>query len=525
LTSRRLRLAALASCALAVAAAAAAPAAHAGVPERCSEPGAAWERARPAQVGLDAAKLRSAVEWTTSRRSYAVRVYRYGCLVAEDRNAGANRNSQYESWSMAKSITSMVFGRAMTLGLISPDDPVGALLPEADAAHGRITMRDLLTMTSGLRWNGFRDYNITMHDRIRDALTLPFAHEPGTYYEYAQSAVALLAEAVGRATGEDVQAFAQRELMAPLGIKARDWRWVRDGAGHVKGFMGVNMRPDDFARLGELMRREGVWRGRRLLSRRYVREALTPTATNRGYGWLFWVNRGDSHIGPTTDTRPFYRHRLRPSAPVDMYEFAGLAGQKIAVFPGQGLIFVRTGAPDGDTVELAGDAWFDEAYSRLLDAVVDQRVIGPAPPAAEARTPERPDPDYGFGTALARPDEYLQGAAQPTLPPAGPRRARAVRVRFVQPFANRRGVVTLRVTCPARAHDACSGTVTLSARQIDKSLARPYRAAPGDTVLVRFRLRAGDRRVVVRSGRRARMLAGATNADPAGGTRTRVASS
>ena len=74
---------------------------------------------------------------------------------------------------MAKSVTALMFGRAMQLGLIDPEDPVGSLVPEADAAHGRITNRDLLTMTSGLRWNGLRDYNIfTMPDRVRDALTL-----------------------------------------------------------------------------------------------------------------------------------------------------------------------------------------------------------------------------------------------------------------------------------------------------------------------------------------------------------------
>ena len=74
---------------------------------------------------------------------------------------------------MAKSVTSMIFGRAMTLGLMSPDDPVGSLVPEADKAHGEITVHDLLTMTSGLKWNGLRDYNIfTMPDRVRDALTL-----------------------------------------------------------------------------------------------------------------------------------------------------------------------------------------------------------------------------------------------------------------------------------------------------------------------------------------------------------------
>ena len=137
----------------------------AGAAKSCPEPEANWERATPAEAGMDAAALQGALDYGSSNLGFAVRVYRRGCLVGEDRLAQLNRNARFESWSMAKSVTSMLFGRALTLKLISPEDPVGALLPEADAAHGEITMRHLLTMTSGLRWNGFRDYNIfTMPD-------------------------------------------------------------------------------------------------------------------------------------------------------------------------------------------------------------------------------------------------------------------------------------------------------------------------------------------------------------------------
>ena len=75
-------------------------------------------------------------------------------------------------------------------------------------------------MTSGLQWNGVRDYNIFMRDRLRDGLTVPFDKTPGTYYEYSQSGPALVAEAVQRAVGEDFQAYAQRELFGPIGIRA-----------------------------------------------------------------------------------------------------------------------------------------------------------------------------------------------------------------------------------------------------------------------------------------------------------------
>ena len=64
------------------------------------------------------------------------------------------------------------------------------------------------------------------------------------------------------------------------------------------------MRPDDFGRLGELMRRGGVWRGRRLLSKRFVAEAIAPSPTNGCYAWLIWVNAAAPCVGPTISERP-----------------------------------------------------------------------------------------------------------------------------------------------------------------------------------------------------------------------------
>jgi CubicO group peptidase (beta-lactamase class C family) len=112
---------------------AAAGPAHAA--KTCAEPGENWERATPAEAGMDAAKLQGAMDYGSANLGFAVRVYRSGCLVAEDRLAAINRNQRFESYSMAKSVTAMLFGRAMTAKLISPEDPVGALVPEADGAH------------------------------------------------------------------------------------------------------------------------------------------------------------------------------------------------------------------------------------------------------------------------------------------------------------------------------------------------------------------------------------------------------
>lgn len=451
-------------------------AAPAEAAKQCAEPGPGdWERATPAEAGMDAGKLAAALDYGTSQASYAVRVYRHGCLVGEDDAAAVNRNTRFESWSKAKSITSLVYGRAATLGLISPADPMGALIQEADAEHGAIRVRDLLTMTSGLEWNGFRDYNIAMPNRIRDALTTPVAKPPGTYWEYSQSGPALLAETVQRAVGEDFQAFAQRELFTPLGILPGTWSWKRDAAGHTQGFFGVEMVPDDYARLGELMRRGGVWQGRRLLSRRYLREALTPVKQSGCYGYLIWLNSAQPCVGVRISERAVRDRRMFPDAPADLYTFSGLFGQIVTVMPSQGIVVERNGQ---DPSQFGGGDWEAELYRRVLAAVTDEPFTPPADPPATA-APSREDPDRGFQTSFT-PDALAPLAPAPELPPAGPARARAVRLGYK--ILKKRFAVS--VACPpALGTGRCDGTVRLG------KTTKRFALAAGTRTSFRFRKR------------------------------------
>jgi CubicO group peptidase (beta-lactamase class C family) len=486
--------------------------------KRCAEPGAEWERASPAEAGMDAARLQDAIDYGSTQASYAIRVFRHGCLVGEDRLADVNRDERYESWSMAKSVTALIFGRAMTMRLISPEDPVGSLVPEADEPHGAITARDLLTMTSGLRWNGFRDYNIfTMQDRVHDALTLEVVHPPGTYFEYAQSAVALLAETAGRAAGQDFQAFGQRELMDPLGISAGDWAWTRDPAGHVQGFYGVHMTADDFGRLGELLRRGGVWRGRRLLARRFVREAVAPSPTNGCYGYLIWVNAGAPCIGPTISERPVAPTRDFPEFPADMYSFSGLFGQRVTVFPSLGLMVVRTGQ-DPSLIPATGANWEDELYRRVLGSVTDQEVERPGdgPPARGEESA-----DYGFQTALLEPEEYSKSNNPDPLPPAGPARARAAQLGLARRRAGRRGQIVLRLWCPPRWPSPMAAGCRGSASAKGTRRARRYSVAPGRAKVIRLKLKRRRLRALRRRGTLTVEVV-ARNADAAAGTTTRL---
>jgi CubicO group peptidase (beta-lactamase class C family) len=488
------------------------------VAETCPEPDEKWNRATPEHVGMDADKLKSAIDYGSTQAGYAIRVYRRGCLVGEDRLAERNRHSRYSSWSVAKSITSMIFGRAMTMGLISPDDPVGSLVPEADEPHGDITMHDLLTMTSGLKWNGFRDYNIfTMPDRVHDALTLEVVKPPGTYFEYAQSPVSLLAEAIGRSAGEDVMEFAQRELMTPLGIEEGSWDWTRDPAGNVGGFYGVQMTPDDYGRLGDLMRRGGVWKGQRLLSGEYMERSVAPSDTNGCYGWLIWVNAAQPCIGVTIEKRPVKNDRDYPDLPADFYTFSGLFGQRVTVFPTQDLVIVRTGQDPG-LIPAGQASWEHELYTRVLGSITDQKIEQPG--EAPRTSEEREDVDYGFQTAFSEPDQYSKGAVQGPLPPAGPARARAVLFGTAPRRARQGGVVRVLLACPPQWPSPdlaeCIGRAKLKGAK-----ARRYEIAPGTTEKVRFRLSKKTRRKLNRRGSLA-LAASARNVDLAGGTTSRA---
>jgi CubicO group peptidase (beta-lactamase class C family) len=499
---------------VAAAAALLAPGAAMGA-ARCEEPFQGdWTDVTPAEAGMDAAELQDAIDFATANQALAVRVYRYGCRVGEDAAADANRGARFQSWSLAKSVTSLVFGRAMTKNMIGPDDPLGSLLPMADRSHGDITMRDLLTMTSGLYWNGLRDYNIFMPNRLQEALTVPVEKQPGTYWEYSQSGPALVAAATESAVGEDFQDFAQRQLFGPLGIESGSWSWTRDNFGHTQGFWGVHMVPDDYARLGELMRRGGVWRGRRLLSKRYVREAVTPVKQSGCYGWLIWLNAAKPCVGPRIADRPVSDQRRFPSLPADSYQYSGLLGQLVTVFPSQGIVTARFGV---DTGSVAGGAgWEEEFYARVLNSITDEPIEVPTPPPDVGQV-SREDVDRGFQDSLARPDAILEGEAPPDLPPAGPARARAT---IIKPLAKRpspAGTVKVRLRCP-RAWPAplkarCRGTAKLTGAGSER-----YRVRAGRSRVVAFELRSRFAESLSRKGREVTVVA--RNRDRAAGTRS-----
>jgi CubicO group peptidase (beta-lactamase class C family) len=474
-----------------------APAAAGAAANRCASPdaGKPFASKPAADLGIDQADLDRMLDNVASRNTGAVAVYRYGCLAGARYPGGPDQ--QWQSWSVAKSVTALAVARAVTLHELSLDDRIGSLVTEADRDHGALTFRTLMQQSSGLHWNLFRDYGGAVTGRddfIANALTLPFDHAPGTWYEYAQVPVALTLLGVERAVGTSAKDFLDRELFGPLGIPKDAWYWQKDAAGHTAGYFGVNMAERYFARLGQLLLQNGEWNGKQLISPAMVKAFQTAAPTNPSYSLFFWINSGDTLINATVDARNIRDGGLIPGAPKDLYEMNGLFGQRVTIIPSLDLVLTHFGPVSGgrDPSGPADEDEFDHAFvGGAIDALRDPD-LPPFPPYEHRDSTAPQDPDYGFAKSLREPGDLLvaSSAYDPTLPPAGPARARAPWLVTARGRVSKKGVLPLSVACPTVSHaGACAGALEVVDARNGKVLGgADFSAAPGRSGRVTLRV-------------------------------------
>jgi CubicO group peptidase (beta-lactamase class C family) len=391
-------------------------------------PTAGFERAAPAEVGMDAAALQRAVDFASSRLRTNVQVFRNNCLVGSGPFNDVTGNTPWHLWSSTKSVVSMLAGVAVTQGRLDVDAPIGRYLPagEGEDAHRAITVRSLLTQSSGLV-QGIVSEGITSGlgltvDAPGQALQLPFTR-PGEF-QYSQLGPDLLAYVIQNAVGEDLQAFAQRELFDPIGIAPGDYHWARDRTGHTFGFALLYLPPNDFARLGMLMSSNGQWNGRRIISDAYIDQLRTPSDANECYGFLFWLNKTPC-IGPSFPSQQTLDAPLLAGMPDDAYAMVGFLQQNNFIIPSLGVQVTWNGvlgdaSPDLSTVLSASTN--SELYTTFFNALADA-----LPGENLSAQPYQPtfntnidvdsfyDPDILLGTLGLGPD-----APHPTGPVAPP---------------------------------------------------------------------------------------------------------
>lgn len=245
-------------------------------------------RADPEEVGLDTEAVRTLVRQALRTRSDALLLIKDGRVVVERNPSGAVR--RYETMSVTKSIVSLAIGLLIAEGKIdSVDVPLSTWFDDwTDGRKGKVTLRHVLTHTSGLAHHQGAGTLNQQADRTAYARGRPVIEEPGKRFSYNNEATQLLAGVVRQAAGTDLARYLERRLFGPLGID--DFAWERDRAGNVQAFYGLALRPRDLARIGLFMLAEGRHDGRQLLPAAWVREATRPgLAAFPMMGYLWWL--------------------------------------------------------------------------------------------------------------------------------------------------------------------------------------------------------------------------------------------
>jgi len=358
--------------------------------------GPAWPKGTPASVGLDEKALASFDADLAGGKYMLVdsfQVFRCGEEVFERKyahdygqiyggeakikgplNAGGTGPYNYfdPNWhpfyhgtdlhtmqSISKTVTSVILGIAimrsdfkasLNMPVMKFFDLAG--VKNVDDSKRRMTLKNVLTMTTGLDWNEELPYSDprndsslmeATHDWVQYVIDKPMATEPGKVFNYSSGATELLAHIFQMETGQDIDAYGEKYLFNPLGIKHY---WKRTYLGVVDTEGGLYLTGEDLAKIGYLYLRDGKWDGKQIVSKEWVRASLTPhidAGANFKYGFKWW---------------------LYPLNGKYVWAGRGFGGQRLMVFPEENLIAVFTGW------EILKDpAPMKDLINRLLPAV------------------------------------------------------------------------------------------------------------------------------------------------------------
>ena len=321
-----------------------------------------WVAVAPESVGLDATSVFVAAELAGRvERMRSLLLVKDGRLALERYYAGTTAETPADVRSVTKSVVSTLVGIALEEGDIqSLDQRITDFLPasryELRAEHALVRIRHLLTMTGGFSWSeateaGYADW-ILSDDHVGYLLRRPLDTDPGAAFRYNTAAVHLLGIILEEATGTGLAAYADRVLFGPMGIDVRAWEDL--GAGSVNGGAGLDLRPRDLARLGQLVLQEG-WSGERLLvPSAWIEEATVPRFDALGgrgpidrlsYGFLWWLDEEN-----------------------DAYFAWGYGGQFLYVVPRLGMVVVATTEWRG----LSGDGGEEQLEDVVLNIIVER---------------------------------------------------------------------------------------------------------------------------------------------------------
>lgn len=274
----------------------------------------------------------------------------------EEYAEGYNETSQTNSFSMAKSITSALLGKAIKDGFIENlEQPIGDFISKYKESS--TTVGDLSAMSSGLNWDESytSPFSVTARSYFDDnlaetILNLEVTETPGQSFKYLSGNSQLLAMVLEKATGKELEAYLQESFWNPMGaVQPALWQ-VDDEENHlVKAYCCIASNARDFARFGRLYKDFGRWNGQQLIDSSFVAKSVRPRFENNPeYGYGFWLS---DHLDK------------------QIFVMRGILGQYVITIPEDDLIIVRLGHQRGSRSDLPFSSDFymyvEEVYAML----------------------------------------------------------------------------------------------------------------------------------------------------------------
>lgn len=290
-------------------------------------------RKTPEQTGVSSKLLcdfLNEIQASKASNAHQVMVIKDGAVICEAGLAPFLTDIWHVTHSMCKTVTAMAIGILVTDGKLSVDEKIVRIFdkycsPIAKMRLGKVTVRHLLTMSSGVALN--EDVIPAESDWLKAYLDSSCRFEPGTRFSYNSINSYVLSCIVQEITGVTLFDFLKVKLFEPMGIC--NIQWESCPMGRTKGGWGMYITPEDMGKLGILLLNKGCYNGRRLIGSEYIDDMTkkhmeTPDDESAyGYGYHIWMGR-------------------RPGS----FLFNGMLGQNIHCMPDVNMVVVVTGGND-----------------------------------------------------------------------------------------------------------------------------------------------------------------------------------
>jgi CubicO group peptidase (beta-lactamase class C family) len=313
-------------------------------------------RVTPQLESLDPQALEMAATYAAAHDSRALIVSRHDHIVFERYWQGTGFDTLADAQSFTRVLTALAVGAAMSHRLIGwPDEPLGTLLPEwRGDLRGTITVRNLLQMSSGLTppaprrvpWSAFARQRFGTN--FMAALTSePLGATPGTTRVEQAADPQLLAAVIERAARQRYAAYVSQALWRRLGA-ADAWVWLDRPGGTAHADCCMLAHQGDWIRVGQLMVRDGNYRGAEVIRPGWVTFMRTPARSDSDYGAYLRVG---SRVAGGSE----------PYAARDLFVVDGGGGNRLWLVPSLQLVILRMGTPGA-----RDQSWDDTRIPNLI---------------------------------------------------------------------------------------------------------------------------------------------------------------